>query len=117
MPAPIIEVFEGAADDNNIMAAPSRLNSIPYAGSLVLEMSCTQSDASNYVEVTVQMPNGEVPMEGVRVPANGYDTADDVLHNDTEFTLALPAPQGGHFNVDVNVTGTVRWLIRAVLQE
>lgn len=111
----IIESFVITADDADVLKAPSRLASIPEEGTLALEVSCTKSEAANHAELTVTLPDGENPVEGVRIPANGYNDGDDVLHDDTEFSLQFPAFQGGHFGVQVDVTGTVSVIVMATL--
>ena len=119
MPSPIIEVVTSDDQTNttrsNILAAPSRLNSIPYDGTLTLEVSATVSKKNNFVAITIQTPDGEVPVLEELVPFNGYDDGNHVLHNDTEYVFTFDAPQGGHFNIDMDVTGNSTWIVRATL--
>lgn len=112
---PITETFLISATNNDVLEAPSRLAAIPYNGTLTIEMSATVCSQTNNMAVTIQLPSGEVPMDGQIVPANGYDQDDEVLHNDTETVFSFPASQGGHFTIDVTETGTATMIIRATL--
>ena len=118
----IIETFTGGSSTANILAAPSRLNSIPFDGTLTLEVSCSVADVAgtNYGSITIQMPNGEVPVDNQLIPASWPFTPDSAdphhcLHNDTESIFALEVEQGGHVNVDLAVQGTAYWIVRATL--
>ncbi len=101
----IQEAYRLDASNTDILAAPSRLSSIPRGGVLTLEYSATQSDGSNYVEITCQTPEGDVPFENVRVPYNSYTTSQVVLHSDTRLRYQFTASQGGHFLLSSTETG------------
>lgn len=112
---PITETFLISATNNDVLEAPSRLAAIPYNGTLTLEMAATVCTSTNNMAVTIQLPSGEVPMDGQVVPANGYDTTNEVLHNDSETVFTFPASQGGHFTIDVVEQGTATLILRATL--
>lgn len=118
MANPIVEFFSGSGAVTNLLSAPSRLDSLPYAGTLTLEFSATENNGSRSFAMTIQPPEGELPMDNVKIPANGFSTTDNVLHNDTETIISFPdIPQGGHFNIDIasNGSGGAQWCVRATL--
>lgn len=107
---PVIkESYVLTADNTDILAAgTSRLASIPASGVLTIEASATDSDvATNFGTITLQLPNGETPFENLLVPANGYSTADVVMHDDTAVQVQMEVEQGGHVTLSYDETGTV----------
>lgn len=111
----ISETYAGAADDADLLKAPSRLQVIPFNGRMSLEISATKCDETDFVQLTIQQPDGEVPIEDARVPANGYSDSSDVLHNDTETIFQIDVIEQGHLIIKLDVTGTVRWIARVSL--
>lgn len=105
--AVIVESYFLAASNTDILAAPSRLASIPEDGVLVMEASATDCDGTNYGELTVQPPGSEIPLDTVIIPQNGFSTADAVIHDDTAFVLQIPVEAGGHVLVSYVENGTV----------
>ena len=111
----IQEVHRLSASNTDILAAPSRLSSIPRGGVLTLEYSATHSDGTNYFEITCQTPEGDVPFENLRVPFNGYSDTDEVLHTDTRLRYQFTASQGGHFLLSAEESGSSLLYILASL--
>lgn len=103
----IKESFLLSASDTDVLDAPSRLAAIPYAGLMTIEASTTDCDATNNGVLTLQLPNGETPLQNVLIPANGVSTADAVLKTDTELMLQFPVAAGGHVLLQYTETGTV----------
>ncbi len=92
-----------------------RLNAIPYGGILSLRFLADLGDVTNFYTVTIQLPNGEVPVDGQRVWASGAGT--DMLMDDREvMEFAFPAGQGGHFTVALTEGGTATCAFVAVLR-
>lgn len=102
----IKEGFQLTASNTDILAAPSRLAAIPYEGTLIVEVSCTDADGTNYGDLTVQLPDGSIPLENVPIPFSG-NTGDGMLDNDTELMLEIPVRAGGHVLIDYTENGTV----------
>lgn len=102
----IKESFILTGSNTDIMAAPSRLAAIPGNGILTIEMSTTDSDATNFGVMTLQLPDGEVPFEDLIIPANGYGV-DNILHSETSVNVQVPVAQGGHVSLAYTETGTV----------
>lgn len=99
----IVECYTISATNTDVLAAPSRLAAIPYSGTLIMEFQAEMSSDTNHFDLTVQLPNGDVPLDGVRLPLGA--TAGAINGND-KYSLSFPARQGGHVLVDLTETGT-----------
>lgn len=110
----IKEFFYISASNTDLLAAPSRLAAIPKDGVLTLEFSALDSDSSNHYDLTIQTPEGDVPLDGVQVPASG-NTADVEFNRDTKLKLQFTARQGGHFLISLTETGTANMAVMATL--
>jgi len=91
-----------------------RLNSIPYNGKLTLEFLADLADATNYFTLTIQKPNGDVPVDSQLVPGANPSLA-GVLDDRQLLRMTFNATQGGHFTVSLTETGTAVCMYRAVL--
>lgn len=86
----------------------SRLSSIPYSNS-VLHMAflANLANATNNFALTIQLPNGEVPVDSQLVFAG--QEVENALGGNMDSRLAMvfryPAPQGGHFTISLTETG------------
>lgn len=94
---------------NSDILQGTRLQTVPAGGFLTFEMQCNQNDATNFVEVSIQMPNGDTPMNNVRIPRG--ETADALNVND-KTQITLPIQQGGHTVFSVTETGAVGFIWR-----
>lgn len=91
------------------------LQSIPTDGVLTVECSANVAVAAAHADLRIQLPDGHVPIGNQVVPANGYDTTNGVLHDDTEVLYTFDANEGGHFSISVTLTGSVTYMLRATL--
>lgn len=91
-----------------------RLNSIPYAGKLTLDFLADLADATNNYSVKIQLPDGDVPVDGQMVPANSWGV-DGVLDERQLMRFSFAAFNGGHFTVTLTESGTAVCAWRAVL--
>lgn len=110
-------IFESSliAATNADVLSTGRLNSIPYAGSLTLRFLADLGDASNFYSLTIQLPDGSVPVDGQVVPASGAGT--DMLLDERELLqFTFPAMNGGHFTVSLTETGTAVCAFQAILR-
>ncbi len=103
-----------AATDADILNG-TRLNAIPYGGTLTFDFQSSLADATNSYALTIQLPNGDVPVDGVIVPGNN-PALGGVLDDRTLLRFTFPASQGGHFNVSLTESGTAICIWRAVLR-
>lgn len=108
----IVEAYQLTATNTDVLAAPSRMAAIPYDGQLILEFQADVSDASNYWEVTIQLPDGSTPLDAVRI-SEGVNAGS--LNANDKYTVAFPVAQGGHVTVHATETGTAVLDIRATL--
>jgi hypothetical protein len=109
-------IYESAvivASDTDILSG-TRLNAIPYGGTLTLEFQADLNNATNNYTVTVQLPNGDVPIDLQPVPGINPSLG-GVLDTRTLLRASFPATQGGHFNIALAETGTAIATWRAVL--
>ncbi len=100
-----------AATNTNLLAN-TRLETIP-AGSSFLHFRCSANvltAAADY-RLTIELPNGAIPVDGQLVPANG-DGATGVLDERTFLQWTWPAVVGGRFILSVVENGTAlfTWL-------
>ncbi len=103
-----------AATNADILAG-TRLNAIPYEGILTLDVQCQFNDATNSFAITIQVPDGDVPVDGQIVPGTNPALA-GVLDERQLVRFVLPTgPTGGHFNISLTETGTAVCVWRAVL--
>ncbi len=100
---------------NTDVLAGGRLNAIPYNGQITFRFLADLGDASNNYVLTLQTPNGDVPVDAQTVwaSASGVDMDMDD-RNVMQFTL--PATLGGHFVVSLTETGTAVCAFVAVLR-
>ena len=110
----IIETGLITAAKTDLLAAPSRLAAIPYNGNLQFEISSSACTATSYAQLTIQLPDGEVPIDNQIIPASGEGTG--VLWTETAFKFAFPAFQGGHFLISVTPAGSPNLIWRAALR-
>lgn len=92
-----------------------RLNAIPYNGTLTLCFLADLGDVTNFYQLTLQKPNGDVPIDTQVVPASSHGL--DMVQDDREWLmLSFQATQGGHFVVSLTENGTATCAFRAVLR-
>lgn len=109
----ILESATEAATNADILAG-TRLNAIPYNGTLTIDIQANLNNATNGFLMTIQLPNGDVPIDSQIVPASN-PALDGVLDERTLFRATFPATQGGHFNISLTENGTALCTWRAVL--
>lgn len=113
--ATIIETGVITASDNDVLDAPSRLSSLPFGGMLTLEISASAAATANHCDLTVELPDGSLPIEGQIIPAGATAGA---LDDRTEMVLQFPVASqlvGGHVLMVLTVTGTCTVTWRATL--
>lgn len=93
----------------------TRLNAIPYNGTLTIDVSCNLSNATNNWVLTIQKPDGDVPVDSQIVPGTN-PALDGVLDERTLLRFTFGATQGGHFTISLTETGTAIATWRAVLK-
>lgn len=91
----------------------TRLETIPSDGTLTFEIQAADCIAANNYVATIQLPNGDVPLNGVLVP--GTDTAGltGILKESNKMQVSFTVTQGGHVLFSVTETGDTECIWRA----
>jgi len=83
----------------------TRLQTVPAGGVLTFELQAENNTATSFCAVSVQMPNGDTPLNSVRVP--GCNPAlEGVIDERQNLTVSFPIMQGGHCVFSTTETGT-----------
>jgi len=95
----------------------TRLSSIPHNGQLIVQAMANLGNATNNYFITIQLPNGEVPVDSQQVAAGQEgDALGGQLDERYLDMWSFPAPQGGHFTISLTETGTAICTTRVVLR-
>lgn len=95
----------------------TRLSSIPYNGQIIIQAQANLGNATNNFTITIQLPNGEVPVDSQQVAAGDeVDALGGQLDSRYLDMWQFPAPQGGHFTISLTETGTAICTTRVVLR-
>jgi hypothetical protein len=109
MAGPIVLSDIEAASNVDILQG-TRLQTVPQGGYLTFELQASLNDATAFMAISVQMPNGDTPLNDVRVPA-GVTTGG--LNNNDKMQITLPVAQGGHtvFSATKTGSGQLTWRV------
>jgi len=99
----IISSIESATNADILQG--TRLQTVPAGGVLTFELQAENNTATSFCAVSVQMPNGDTPLNSVRVP--GCNPAlEGVIDERQNLTVSFPIMQGGHCVFSTTETGT-----------
>jgi hypothetical protein len=101
---PIILSGVEEASNSDILQG-TRLQTVPAGGILTFELQAQNNDSSQNFTVSVQMPNGDTPLNSVRVPACN-PSAGGVIDERQNLTVSFPIMQGGHCVFSAAETGS-----------
>lgn len=87
----------------------TRLQTVPKNGILTFELSSDLATAAANYTATIQLPNGDTPLNGVLVPASGTI---GMLDDRSKMQTSFPTGQGGHAVLSVTETGTAVLIYR-----
>ena len=104
----IVESALISATTNDILQG-TRLQTVPRNGILTFELSADLAAAANQYTATIQLPNGDTPLNGVLVPASGVIGQ---LDDRNKLQASFPTGQGGHAVLSVTETGTAVLIYR-----
>ena len=102
MAGPIV-LSDIEATTNSDILQGTRLQTVPQGGYLTFELQSTLNNPTEFMSVSIQMPNGDTPLNSVRVPAGATTYA---LNNNDKMMITLPVAQGGHTVFSCVETGT-----------
>lgn len=86
--------FEAASNTDILQG--TRLQTLPSAGILTFEMQASDNVAANNFAVSIQLPGGDTPMNGVPVPGTASAGLAGILDERLNLTASYPTTQGGH---------------------
>ena len=99
----IVVAGQEAASNTDILQG-TRLQTVPKNGVLTFELSADLCvDGTNDFAATLQLPNGDTPLNGVLVPASGTV---GLIDDRNKLQVSFPTGQGGHVVFSVVETGT-----------
>ncbi len=98
----MIVLSEAIAASNADILQGTRLQTVPAGGYLTFELQASLANLTNRYEVSIQLPDGSTPMNGVLVPGATADIIDDRQKLMASFAIA----QGGHCVFSMTETGT-----------
>ena len=81
----------------------TRLQTLPSAGVLTVELQSSAQSATNNFTTSVQLPSGDTPMNGTGVPAGVTSGA---LNANDKTQASFLVQQGGHATISFDLTGT-----------
>jgi len=96
----VLSSYENASNADILQG--TRLQTVPQGGYLTFELQSSENNASNFVTVSVQMPNGDTPLNDVHV-TDGVTLG--ALNNNDKMQITLPVAQGGHTVFSCTETG------------
>ncbi len=110
-------IFESSlvSATNADLLSAGRLNAIPYNGQLTLRFLADLGTAAAFYSLTIQLPDGYVPVDAQVVPASGSG-ADMVMDEREVLQFTFPATIGGHFTVSLTENGTAVCAFQAILR-
>lgn len=82
----------------------TRLQTVPAGGFLTFEMLSDLNTSAANNKVSIQMPNGDTPLNDVNVPAEP-NAVQGVMDDRQKMMITLPIAQGGHTVFSVAQTG------------
>lgn len=96
----------------------TRLTSLPYGGQLTIQSLANLNNSTNGYTITIQLPDGSVPVDAQRVSAG--QEVEGALGGQLDSRLldqwTFPATIGGHFIITFTESGTAVVTWRVVLR-
>lgn len=104
MAGPIVVSGILSASNTDVLQG-TRLQTVPRGGFLTFEIQADLNDATNNYTASIQMPNGDTPMNAVSIP--GTTPVDvGILDDRQKLQITVPVQQGGHTVFSVTESGT-----------
>lgn len=102
---PIILTGQEAATNSDILQG-TRLQNVPANGTLTVMFAATAADVgTNAHLVSLQLPSGGTPMNGITAPASDSGGTTGLLDERTFFMASFDVSQGGHSVFSTALTG------------
>lgn len=100
----IILSGQEAASNTDILQG-TRLQTVPARGTLSFEIQAADNVAANNFVASVQMPNGDTPMNATRIPGTATAGLAGILDDRLALRTRFRINQGGHCVFSVVETG------------
>lgn len=101
--AGLITLSDIESASNTDILQGTRLQTVPAGGFLTFELQSSANDATNSFTCSIQLPNGDTPLNTVRIPAGD---ATGEIDSRKKLMVTLPVAQGGHAVFSATETGT-----------
>ena len=85
----------------------TRLQTVPSGGILTFELQSTEATPAANNVVSIQMPNGDTPLNSTLVPACNPSLS-GVIDERQNLTVSFPIQQGGHCVFSTTETGATQ---------
>lgn len=93
-----------AASNADILQG-TRLQTVPRNGILMFELQASDNVAANNYTVSIQLPNGDTPLNATRVPGGAATGLAGVIDDREALRLKFRVAQGGHCVFSTTETG------------
>jgi len=112
---PIILSGQEAATNTDILQG-TRLQTVPARGFLLFELQTSDNVAANNYTASIQMPNGDTPLNAARVTAGNSTGLAGVIDDRTALRMRFRINQGGHCVFSCIETGDTELTWRVTYQ-
>ncbi len=102
--AGVIVLSDVESASNSDILQGTRLQTVPAGGFLTFELQATYNDGTIFNTVSIQMPNGDTPLNDVNVPGSN-PAASGIIDDRQKLMITLPIAQGGHTVFSTTETG------------
>ncbi len=99
-----------AASSSDVLNG-TRLQSAPRNGIMTFEFQSQFADATNFYTVSLALPDGSTPLDGVLVPGTNPALA-GMLDDRTSAKFRFSVAQGGHVTLSFTEAGTAVMIYR-----
>lgn len=110
--ATVIILSAQETGSNTDILQGTRLQSVPAGGLLLFEMQASDCIAANQYVVSIQMPGGDTPMNGVLVPGTASAGLTGIIDDRLCLRASFAIQQGGHCVFSVVETGDTEFMWR-----
>ena len=90
----VLSGFEAASNTDILQG--TRLQTVPRNGILQFELQAADNVAANNYAASIQLPNGDTPLNGVLVPGGATAGLAGVIDSRLALLLRFKIAQGGH---------------------
>lgn len=110
----IIMVTSFDVASNTDILQGTRLQAAPSNGVLSFELQASDNDATNRYLVTINLPNGDTPLDGVMVPQGATAGLAGMIDDRLALKVRFRISQGGHCVFSVTEVGDAEVFSRVV---